>query len=235
VEIAGYIGHPNAGIVLYKNVWPKDSRFAERIEEAIKDSDDIRYRWLAATVGDYEVMKDYRDCWDCKIGQQDLDGLPEQFLELGLVYGEVIAGVRECVSHYSSLYNIKLEYEEVTNFVKYEEGQFFGVHPDSGFAYSCTVSAIGYINDGYEGGEYVMPFQDLVFRPEKGDLVVHPSSFIYAHSSKPITKGVKYSAVTMYDYNDRNHRRAEQSAYDPTYYPKPELPVVGGSQVSSDS
>jgi len=235
MEVAGYVGHPNAGIVLYKNVWPSDSQFVERIEEAVKDSANERYRWLPATVGDYEVMKNYRDCWDLKIGQRDLDSLPDQFADLANVYQEVIGGVRECVRHYSSLYNLTLEYEEVTNFVKYEEGQFFGVHPDSGFAYFCTVSAIGYINDDYEGGEYMMPFQDVVFKPEKGDVILHPSNFIYAHSSRPVTRGVKYSAVTMYDYNDRNHIQQNQAGYDPTTYPKPQLPSAPTSQVSSST
>lgn len=233
MDIAGYVGHPNAGIVLYKNVWPKDAQFVERIEEVLNGSTHERYSWQAATVGDYEVMKNYRDCSDCKIGQHDLSLLPKEFEDLGKVYEEVISGVRECVKHYSSLYNLSLEYEEVTNFVKYEEGQFFGVHPDSGFAYFCTVSAIGYINDGYEGGEYLMPFQDVQFKPEKGDVIIHPSNFIYAHSSRPVTKGVKYSAVTMYDYNDRNHRQQNQAGYDPTTYPKPQLPTAPIGQVSS--
>lgn len=235
MEIAGYVGHPNAGIVLYKNVWPNSEQFVERIEDAVGRSEHERYRWLPATVGDYEVMKNYRDCWDCKIGQRDLEFLPDEFKELGNVYTEVITGIRECVRHYSSLYNLTLEYEEVTNFVKYEEGQFFGVHPDSGFAYFCTVSAIGYLNDDYEGGEYLMPFQDVKFTPEKGDVIIHPSNFIYAHSSRPITRGTKYAAVTMYDYNDRNHREQNQTGYDPTTYPKPQLPVVSNGQSTSAS
>lgn len=235
MEVAGYVGHPNAGIVLYKNVWDKDAQFVERIEEAIKTANSDRFKWHPATVGDFEVMKNYRDCWDCKIGQNDLPGLSPELLDLGRVYSEVIEGVRECVQHYSSLYNLVLEYEEVTNFVKYEEGQFFGVHPDSGFAYFCTLSAIGYINDGYDGGEYLMPFQDVQFKPEKGDVILHPSNFIYAHSSRPVTKGVKYSAVTMYDYNDRNHRQQNQPGYDPTTYPKPQLPTASQGQVSPAS
>lgn len=233
MEVAGYVGHPNAGIVLYKNVWAPDAQFVERIESAIQSASTERFNWLPATVGDFEVMKNYRDCWDLKVGQRDLDTLPEGLLDLGNVYSEVISGVRECVRHYSSMYNLTLEYEEVTNFVKYEEGQFFGVHPDSGFAYFCTVSTIGYLNDDYEGGEYLMPFQDVKFKPEKGDVIIHPSNFIYAHSSRPITKGVKYSAVTMYDYNDRNHREQNQSGYDPTTYPKPELPIASTGQTSS--
>jgi len=235
MEIAGYVGHPNAGIVLYKNVWPSDSNFVERIETALASSEHPQFKWNPATVGDYEVMKNYRDCSDCKVGERNLSFLPEGMEDLGSVYREIIGGVRECVTHYSSLYNLSLEYEEVTNLVKYEEGQFFGVHPDSGFAYFCTVSTIGYINDDYEGGEYLMPFQDIQFKPQKGDVIIHPSNFIYAHSSRPVTKGVKYSAVTMYDYNDRNHQQQNQSGYDPTTYPKPILPIAGGGQVSSTS
>jgi predicted 2-oxoglutarate/Fe(II)-dependent dioxygenase YbiX len=75
------------------------------------------------------------------------------------------------------------------------------------------VSSIGYLNDGYEGGEYVMPYQDIKFKPEAGDLIIHPSDFIYAHASLPVKKGVKFSAVTMYDYNDRNHQHHSPSSY----------------------
>ena len=32
-----------------------------------------------------------------------------------------------------------------------------------------------------------------------------PSTYIYAHASKPVTRGTKYAAVTMFDYNDRFH------------------------------
>jgi hypothetical protein len=155
----------------------------------------------------------------------------EQFADLELIYKEVIMGVRECVSHYSGLYNLSLEYEEATNFVKYNEGQHFSVHADSGFSYSCAVSTIGYINDDYEGGEYLMPYQDIKFTPEKGDLIMHPSDFIYAHSSLPVSKGTKYSVVTMYDYNDRNHK---SSGYgENVSSSKNELPAVENKQVSS--
>ncbi len=206
MEVAGYLGHANAGIVLYKNVWPSGSNFVERLEAALSDSASERYKWNQAMVGDQVIMKDYRDCFDFKLRQSDLPITDEKYSDLGSVYEEVISGVRECVKHYSSLYNISLEYEEATNFVKYGEGQHFSVHPDSGFSYSCAVSAIGYINGGYEGGDYYMPYQGLKFFPEIGDVIIHPSDFIYAHASMPVTKGTKYAAVTMYDYNDRNHQ-----------------------------
>lgn len=206
MEVAGYIGHENAGIVLYKNVWPSDANFVERLEAVLEDSQHSRYKWSPAMVGDQEIMKDYRDCFDFKMRQGEMPIAEPGFEELSSIYLEVMSGVRECMEHYSGLYNLKLGYEEATNFVKYGVGQHFSVHPDSGFSYSCAVSSIGYIADGYEGGEYFMPYQQLKFFPEKGDLIMHPSDFIYAHSSMPVTKGTKYSVVTMYDYNDRNHQ-----------------------------
>lgn len=213
MEIAGYIGHESAGIVLYKNVWPADSNFAERLESVLTDSDDPFFSWKQAMVGDSEIMKDYRDCVDFKVSQNMLPFTKDEHGDIQKVYEEVIFGVRECIKHYSSLYNIELNFEEATNFVRYEEGQHFSVHPDSGFSYSCTVSAIGYINGGYEGGEYLLPYQNIKFRPEMGDVILHPSDFIYAHASLPVTKGTKYSAVTMYDYNDRNHQPESSGAY----------------------
>lgn len=216
MEVAGYIGHPNSGIVLYKNVWPSDANYIERLEAILSDSTHQMYSWKQAMVGHSEVMKDYRDCFDFKIRENHLPIKEESYEDLGAVYSEIIKGVRECVAHYSSLYQLSLEYEEATNFVKYGEGQHFSVHPDSGFSYSCTVSTIGYINDDYEGGEYMMPYQNIKFIPEKGDVIVHPSDFIYAHASLSVTKGTKYSAVTMYDYNDRNHQEGKPSSYGAT-------------------
>jgi predicted 2-oxoglutarate/Fe(II)-dependent dioxygenase YbiX len=98
-----------------------------------------------------------------------------------------------------------MEYMEAINFIRYRENQHFQVHTDHGFSYTCTVSSVVYFNDDYEGGELWFPYLDLTFKPEAGDIVMFPSTFIYAHAAKPVTSGTKYSGVTMFDYNDRNH------------------------------
>ena len=102
-------------------------------------------------------------------------------------------------------FNLKMEYMEAINFVRYEVGQHFQVHSDDGFSYSCTISSVGYFNDDYEGGELWFPTQDITFKPEKGDILLFPSNYMYSHASLPVIDGVKYSAVTMFDYNDRTH------------------------------
>jgi predicted 2-oxoglutarate/Fe(II)-dependent dioxygenase YbiX len=98
-----------------------------------------------------------------------------------------------------------MEYMEAINFIRYGENQHFQVHTDHGFSYTCTVSSVVYFNDDYEGGELWFPYLDLTFKPEAGDIVMFPSTFIYAHAARPVTSGIKYSGVTMFDYNDRNH------------------------------
>ena len=78
--------------------------------------------------------------------------------------------------------------------------EHFAVHTDHGFSYICTVSNIVYLNDDYEGGELHFPLLDITYKPEAGDSIFFPSTYIYAHASLPVTEGVKYSAVTMFDY-----------------------------------
>ena len=95
---------------------------------------------------------------------------------------------------------------EAVNFVKYGVGEHFDVHADHGFSYTCTVSSVAYLNDGYEGGELWFNHLDQTIVPKAGDIVICPSTFIYSHASLPVKSGVKYSAVTMFDYSDANHK-----------------------------
>jgi predicted 2-oxoglutarate/Fe(II)-dependent dioxygenase YbiX len=98
-----------------------------------------------------------------------------------------------------------MEYMEAINFVKYNPGQHFQVHADHGFSYICTVSSVMYLNDDYEGGELWFPNFDLKIKPDYGDIILFPSTYIYAHAALPVISGTKYSAVTMFDYNDKAH------------------------------
>jgi predicted 2-oxoglutarate/Fe(II)-dependent dioxygenase YbiX len=104
------------------------------------------------------------------------------------------------------MYNINMQYREAINYVRYKEGQHFQVHSDHGFSYNCTLSSVMYLNDEYEGGELWFPYLDITLKPSYGDIVLFPSTFIYAHASKKVVSGTKYAAVTMFDWNDRTHR-----------------------------
>ena len=208
--------NPSACMAVYKNGFPVDQTYGERLEACLTDSNDEYFHRGNATVGDIQEMKDYRDCSDFKIGGTQgeempyYQNIPDEFSDLKAVYEEVIANIHFCVNDYTKRLNINLEYFESPNFVKYVEGQHFQIHPDDGFSYSCTTSVVAFFNtcgEDYEGGQLDFPYQGFTFTPQAGDIVVFPSNYPYVHQSLPILSGTKYSCVVMYDYNDRNHQR----------------------------
>ena len=57
------------------------------------------------------------------------------------------------------------------------------------------LSLVGILNDDYEGGDFV--FNDNhTLKFNVGDILIFPSTFMYAHEVKAITKGTRYSFVS---------------------------------------
>jgi hypothetical protein len=199
------VENPALGINVYKNVFGTGQ--CNSIIKALEDnlSGGKKYSWQGAMVTEgHEAILEARDCLDFKIGQGCLG--PEDIYnkELYKVHKQSFDGIYPCVEDYGHYWGVVMRYYEVFNYVKYEgTGKHFAVHADHGPAYVTTVSAVAYLNDDYEGGEIVFPRFNLSIKPEPGDLVVFPSTFIYEHSSEPILNGTKYSIVVMTDYNDR--------------------------------
>lgn len=209
-----HLSDPRLGIIVYKNALPVELDLVNRLEKTIGDSTTPPYMWMEALVGYAQKMPEYRDCVDCKIGELHLKHLPPQFAEIRNIYNDTVASLNRCLTQYQMKYNVNMQYMEAINYVRYTQGQHFQVHSDHGFSYTCTVSSVMYLNDEYEGGELWFPYLDLTFKPEAGDVVFFPSTYIFAHAAKPVSSGTKYSAVTMFDYNDRNHDHVS------SYYPE---------------
>lgn len=193
---------PKLGIILYRNAIPDDLNIPQRLEETLSSSDHDYYRWNEAMVGYNTSMPEYRDCFDLKVGPKHWATLPEKFSEIKKIYEDYNSVLDKCLHDYEARYNFKMEFMEAINFVKYNPGQHFQVHTDSGFSYFCTLSSVGWFNDDYEGGELWFPYINLKFKPQKGDVLFFPSTYIFAHGSIEVTKGTKYSGVTMYNYNE---------------------------------
>lgn len=197
---------PMLGIYLYKNMLTKELDLINRIENIMSIEDkNMFFKWSEATVGYQERMPDYRDCFDFKVSKELVENVPPPHDDIKNIFFDIKSKLDECLDHYEKSYNIKMNYMEAINFVKYGVGQHFQVHADHGFSYICTVSSVMYLNDDYEGGELWFPNFDLKIKPEYGDIVMFPSTYIYAHAALPVISGVKYSAVTMFDYNDKAH------------------------------
>ena len=201
------IENPAKGIYIYKNALPESMEIPQKIESVLGDGKSLFFKWSEALVGDFQKIKDYRDCVDFKIRRDSLKPGDPKADEIASIHDQITAKLNECLDHYVDIFKMNpLGYTEAINFVKYGPGQHFQVHPDSGPTYHCDVSTVMYLNDDYEGGELWFPHFEYTYKPEYGDIVLFPSNFLYSHAALPVKSGTKYSAVTMFSYNDRNHK-----------------------------
>jgi len=201
-----HLGAEEMGVRVYKDAIPNCGEILQTITSFIDKNSHQTLRWKQAMVGHNQLMPDYRNCWDCKLSSDMVWGISEQYSEFKKAYDEIVMSIGLCVENFSQFYKLDMTYMEAVNFVKYGVGEHFDVHSDHGFSYICTVSTVAYLNDDYEGGELWFNHLNQTIKPEVGDIVVFPSTFIYSHASLPVKSGVKYSAVTMFDYNDTNHK-----------------------------
>jgi hypothetical protein len=167
------------------------------------------YKWSEAQVTNSTTpIKKARDAVDFKYKQENLGPRNENNSELIDLHEEIYQKLKYCIDDYARYWGINVVYYEAFNFVKYEgAGTHFNIHADHGPAYNCTVSAVIYINDDYEGGDLKFPRLDnLVYKPKVGDIAVFPSNYIYEHASLPIDSGTKYCVVVMTDINELGHK-----------------------------
>jgi len=226
-----YLGDPKMGIVVYNDSVSPEVNVPIRLETALRDSTHDYFKWHDSLVGEGVKMPDYRDCVDFKMDQKYISGTPEEFSDIIDVYEAVAGAQKECLKDYCSAYGITMNYMEAINFVRYGVNEHFSTHTDHGFSYICTVSCVTYLNDDYEGGELYFPYLDLTYYPKAGDSVFFPSTFLFAHASKPVTSGIKYSAVTMFDYNDDAHQHGGFSRDFGQSYSQPEKPSFNADEV----
>jgi predicted 2-oxoglutarate/Fe(II)-dependent dioxygenase YbiX len=146
-----------------------------------------------------------RNCYDIKFKKEALGSFYPKTKELETAYDLVDQGLTKCVKHYEKIWNIGISYKEAFNFVKYLPGEYFKIHTDHGPYYTCTLSAVIYLNDDYVGGELDFTRHNITLKPDAGDIILFPSNFVYEHASLNVSSGTKYSVVVMMDYNDRFH------------------------------
>lgn len=196
------------GINIYRNAIKKDEckNIINKLENEIS-LEIPSIKWSGAQVNDTKEIDYVRNCVDLKFKKEDLGGTDFPFNQnLYDIHDSVEKSLDKCLRHYESLWHLKMYYKEAFNFVKYMPGKYFKVHGDHGPYYACTVSAVVYLNDDYEGGELQFVRQELTIKPEAGDIILCPSNFVYEHASLPINSGTKYCVVIMTDYNDLHHQ-----------------------------
>jgi hypothetical protein len=180
-------------IEIFENVW-KDS--AEIIKAVELKTDDKRsgVAWTRATTMGYGVFQTARTNFDLGItyylnahGDDLMRTLHNRCNDLLISAG----------TSYHERHGIQESFwQEGYNLLKYETGQEYKAHYDSGTGGGRHVSCILYLNDDYEGGELEFPNFNIKIKPQAGMLIMFPSNFAYKHIAYPVTKGTKYAMVT---------------------------------------
>lgn len=196
------------GINIYRNAIKKE----DSIDVISKLENEISLnipgiKWSGAQVNDREDQEYVRNCVDLKFKKTDLGEAIPFNKTLSNIYDKIDIPLEYCLQHYGRLWNLHIQYKEAFNFVKYLPGKYFKVHADHGPYYTCTVSAVIYLNDDYEGGEIEFIRHGLKIKPQAGDIIIFPSNFVYEHASCEVFSGTKYSVVIMTDYNDSFHKK----------------------------
>lgn len=84
---------------------------------------------------------------------------------------------------------------ESVSIQKYEIGDYYAPHVDTGPSCSRIVSAVAYLNTVDEGGETYFNHFDYGVSPVEGRVVIFPSNYIYRHEAKPPVSGHKIAAA----------------------------------------
>jgi prolyl 4-hydroxylase len=101
-------------------------------------------------------------------------------------------------------YGVRFPYAEPCTILRYREGQFYKRHVDNLLLASRfqeveqgiptrDISVVGYLNDGFEGGETYFDRQGVTVQPKAGAVLLFPAYFTHPHASLPVRRGQKYA------------------------------------------
>ena len=158
-----------------------------------KNSDE----WTDTVVGRGEVKKNIRNCQTIGISfanimQKNKD--VRQKLDTA-----IFDGASKCIKEYNTKFShCRIEEDSGYELLKYPVGCFYIEHTDSFKARPRAVSCSFILNDDFEGGEFAFFNKELKYKLEKGDALLFPSNFMYPHEVMPVTKGTRYSIITLF-------------------------------------
>ena len=202
------------GLNVYEKAISKENckKYISTLESNLGGSGPYFWNEAQVTKSD-KPIKFARNCSDFKYKSTDLGPINTNNAELINMHKEIYDVLKSCIDDYALYWGISINYYEAFNFVKYEgAGQQFRIHADHGPSYACTVSAVIYLNDDYDGGEIFFPRLDkLTYKPKTGDIAIFPSNYIYEHASLDMVSGTKYCVVIMTDLNDNAHKERNKN------------------------
>lgn len=140
----------------------------------------------------------------------DKDIRDTQIIEFGPLFPKIEELFKNVVKHIiNPFYGIEVWDSEVPQFLKYDVGGHYKPHIDGRSIWFAPngdkiwrkstdrdLSLVLYLNDDFEGGEFLFPDLHIQVKPKPGLLVCFPSDQNYLHGVAPVKEGTRYSIVT---------------------------------------
>jgi predicted 2-oxoglutarate/Fe(II)-dependent dioxygenase YbiX len=140
----------------------------------------------------------------------DKDIRDTQIIEFGDLYPKIEDLFKNLVKHIiNPFYNVEVRDSEVPQLLKYNVGGHYAPHIDGRSIWvapngdkiwrrsTCRdLSIVLFLNDEFEGGEFVFPDLHIQVKPKPGLLVCFPSDQNYLHSVNSVRSGERYSIVS---------------------------------------
>ena len=140
----------------------------------------------------------------------DKDIRDTQIIEFGPLFPKIEELFKNIVKHIiNPFYGIEVWDSEVPQFLKYDVGGHYKPHIDGRSIWFAPngdkiwrkstdrdLSLVLYLNDDFEGGEFLFPDLHIQVKPKPGLLVCFPSDQNYLHGVAPVKEGTRYSIVT---------------------------------------
>lgn len=127
----------------------------------------------------------------------------------------------EIVDSYCQMWDIAPITREAYRVTKFEDGEFFSMHPDDSYGTPRTVSFVHYPNDDYEGGELEFVHFGIKYKPKAGQFIIFPSAYSYQHKIHSKTGGnTRYTIVFFGCEITEEERQHRLDSIDFPYEPK---------------
>ena len=132
-----------------------------------------------------------------------------QHVEMGPLFPKIVDLFKDTVREIiNPFYGVQISQSEVPQILSYSVGGHYCPHLDGESLWQTPkgeliwkkstdrdLSMVFYLNDDFEGGDFIFPDLKIRIRPEPGMLICFPSNRHYKHGVEPVTKGKRYSIV----------------------------------------
>ena len=191
-------------VYLYENTFTPGN-FIELLEEECKN--DWGYlSWFRTLVGSGDNLRadNYRSSLGCELSPLNVpesEVSVDRLLPVRSAWDKIRTDTDKAVWHYRNEHVLNLTKDEGYRVLKYGRGAEYRGHVDHHPSNQRVLSVLGYLNDGYAGGELVFPLLDITVKPKAGAVLLFPSNFPYYHyanSVGDVSDEIKYSFVSWF-------------------------------------